>query len=48
MHFLGIMNVNFAKKQMQLISYKGYLECTLIQWRLSIYISLSAQVTHVS
>ena len=29
----------------QLISYKRYLECTLFQWRLSIYpISLSAQV----
>ena len=28
--------------QLQLISYKRYLECTLVQWRL--YLSLSAQV----
>ena len=28
----------------QLISYKMYLECTLVQWRLPIYLSLRAEV----
>ena len=33
-----------ALQEIQLISYKRYLECTLVQWRLSIYLSLRAQV----
>ena len=29
-----------SKKYIQLISYERYLECTLVQWRLSTYLSL--------
>ena len=36
-NFFNIIRIYF-------ILYKRYLECTLIQWRLSIYLSLSAQV----
>ena len=34
---LGGFKIKFLTPKLQLISYKRYLECTLIQWRLSIY-----------
>ena len=37
--------LDFIRKLLeQMISYKWYLECTLIQWRLYISIPISAQV----
>ena len=35
------INMRTRFKELQLISYKRYLECTLVQWRLSIYEYLS-------